>query len=130
MAVPTASATRAPSAAPVASAGVSRPPVAPARRNAIVSSGLRINSAAAAATLRLRSTLTRRTLAPLPGSSGNRCEQMPTASPAAATAGITRQVPAVPRVIARARAASVSRRNTSPTAAVAGASSIATAIKR
>ena len=123
-------ATTAPSAAPVASAGVSRPPTAPARRKIAVSTGLRIRIAAAAATDRPRSTLTTRTLVPLPGSSGSRCEHSPTSSPAPARAGISSQVSRGPRSAARDRARAVNRVKASPTASVAGASSTASTISR
>lgn len=77
-----------PAAAPVASAGVSSPPTAPARRKHAVSSGFNSRMAAAEPSVSPLFVLTSRMLRPLPGSSGSQIEQMPVSSPAAAMAGI------------------------------------------
>ena len=126
----TDSAITTPSVAPVASAGVIRPPTAPARRKTAVRRGLRIRIAPAAAMLRSRSTLTSRTLEPLPGSSGSQCEHTPTSRPADPSAGISSQVFPGPRSAARARARVISALNAIPTPTVTGASSTTTTVSR
>ena len=80
-----------PAAAPVASAGVSIPPVAPARRNTAVRRGFRIKTAAAVVRVIPLARLAVRIDLPLPGSSGHQCEQTPINNPAAAIAGISSQ---------------------------------------
>src|ERR1700738_5694876 len=84
-----ARATTDPIAAPVANAGVSMPPTAPARRNAAVRRGLRNRTTTAEPKVRPLAKLTVRMLLPLPGRLGHHTEQMPINNPAAAIAGIS-----------------------------------------
>ncbi len=113
----------APAAAPVVSAGVSMPP---ARRNRAVSSGFNSRIAVAAVSVSPLARLTVRILRPLPGNSGNQCEQMPIASPVAASAGISTQL----RIWRAGRAAAISRLNASPTASAIGAMTRPCAVSR
>src|SRR5689334_18894673 len=84
-----ASAASDPAAAPVAIAGVSRPPTAPARRNSALRTGFKNKMIAAAPSVSPLLRLTVRMLLPLPGNSGHQIEQMPVNSPAAATVAIS-----------------------------------------
>src|SRR6185503_11456184 len=118
------SATTEPIAAPVARAGVSRPPTAPERRNAAVRTGFSTRMTAAAPSVRPLFRLTVRTLLPLPGSSGHQSEQTPVSSPAAAIAGINSHERGAADVFAHF----ISRLNSRPTPSASGARITANAV--
>src|SRR6476469_3861427 len=115
-----------PAAAPVAIAGVRRPPTAPERRYSALSSGFKNRMMAAAPIVRPLLRLTVRMLLPLPGSSGHQMEQTPVNSPAAATEGISTH----DLNCGVGLAIAITRLNTSPTAAASGAMASARNPKR
>src|SRR6202048_145226 len=108
---------RDPAAAPVAIAGVSMPPTAPARRNSAVRRGFNSKMTAAAPSIKSLLRLTVRMLLPLPGSSGHQIEQTPVISPAAAIVGIRIH----DRNCTFGRARAMTRSNARPTATASGA---------
>lgn len=106
-----------PAAAPVAKAGVIKPPTAPVRRYSAVSNGFRNRMTTAPPSVRLALTLTVRMLLPLPGNSGHQIEQIPVARPAMAIAGISGH----DRRCGTGRAHAVTLSNANPTATATGA---------